>query len=100
MLSMPDITQHSAQSDQSGTNRPVRDVADGYVEQLAELNPILATALGLPIGQDRLPDLSPSGEQAQDELRDATLTKLTEAERAAEAAGGFVDADERRCARL
>ncbi len=100
MLSMPDITQHSAQSDQSGTNRPVRDVADGYVQQLAELNPILATALGLPVGQDRLPDLSPSGERAQDELRDATLAKLTEAEHAAEAAGGFADPDERRCARL
>jgi hypothetical protein len=41
--------------------QPVRDVADAYVQELAELNPALATAIGLPVGQDRLPDLSPAG---------------------------------------
>ncbi|HXW47676.1 MAG TPA: DUF885 domain-containing protein [Streptosporangiaceae bacterium] len=80
------------------SQRPVRDAADGYVRQLAELNPILATSLGFPVGQDRLPDLSPAGEQAEDDLRVATLEKLTEIERASE--HGFADADERRCARL
>jgi uncharacterized protein (DUF885 family) len=97
MLCMADITQTSQPS---AAGRPVRDTADAYVTDLAELNPLLATSLGLPVGQDRLPDLSPAGQQADDDLRNATLAKLTEVERAAEAAGGFADADERRCARL
>jgi len=90
MLTMTDTTQAS--------QRPVRDAADAYVDRLAELNPILATSLGFAVGQDRLPDLSPAGEQAEDELRIATLARLAEVERAAEP--GFADADERRCARL
>jgi uncharacterized protein (DUF885 family) len=97
---MPDITQHSAQSAQFAANHPVRDVADAYVTERAELNPLLATSLGLATGQDRLPDLSPAGQQAEDDLQTATLARLAEAERAAEAAGGFADDDERRCARL
>jgi len=94
---MTDMTQTS-QPPASG--RPVRDVADSYVTDLAELNPILATMLGLPMGQDRLPDLSPAGQQAEDDLRDATLARLAEVEQAAAANGGFADDDERRCARL
>jgi len=73
--------------------RPVRDVADGYVSALAELDPILATALGLRPGEDRLPDLSPAGQDATDDLARATLAELgtvTEVH----------DGDERRCARL
>ncbi len=77
-----------------------RALADAYVQQLAELDPLLATMLGLPVGQDRLPDLSPAGQQALDELRKATLAKLDAAERVAGSAGGFADADDRRCARL
>jgi uncharacterized protein (DUF885 family) len=80
--------------------RHVRDVADSYVQDLAELNPLVATMLGLPVGQDRLPDLSPAGQQAEDDLRTATLAKLATAERAALTGIGFADADERRCARL
>jgi uncharacterized protein (DUF885 family) len=98
MLCMPEMTQ-SPQS-QPASARPVRDIADVYVEQMAELNPLLATSLGLPIGQDRLPDLSPAGEQAEDALKLATLARLTEAEAAAAANGGFANDDERRCARL
>jgi uncharacterized protein (DUF885 family) len=97
MLCMSDITQTSQTS---ASVRPVRDTADAYVTELAELNPLLATSLGLPVGQDRLPDLSPAGQQADDDLRRATLAKLAEVERAADAAGGFADGDERRCARL
>jgi uncharacterized protein (DUF885 family) len=80
--------------------RPVRDVADAYVDQLAVLNPILATSIGVPVGQDRLPDLSPAGDRAETELRVATLAKLGDVERAAAANGGFADDDDRRCARL
>src|SRR5580658_2107606 len=93
MLVMAENTHPSA-------SRPVRDVADGYVDQLAVLNPILATMLGVPVAQDRLPDLSPAGDQAEDELRVATLAKLADVERAAAENGGFADADDRRCAKL
>jgi uncharacterized protein (DUF885 family) len=70
-------------------------VADAYVASLAELNPLLGTRLGLRPDEDRLPDLSPAGQQARDELARSTLATLGIAERAAGAAG-----DERRCARL
>ncbi|MBO0807755.1 MAG: DUF885 family protein, partial [Actinobacteria bacterium] len=72
--------------------RAVRDAADQYVASLAGLDPLLATMLGLPEGQDRLPDLSPSGQQAKDDLARATLARL----------GGLTPAgaDERRCGRL
>jgi len=51
-------------------------VADGYVSALAELDPILATALGLRPGEDRLPDLSPAGQDAMDDLARTTLADL------------------------
>jgi uncharacterized protein (DUF885 family) len=92
---MPDTTPAGTDS-----GRHVRDVADSYVQDLAELNPLVATMLGLPVGQDRLPDLSPAGQQAEDDLRAATLARLAAVERDAVANGGFADADERRCARL
>jgi uncharacterized protein (DUF885 family) len=79
--------------------RPVRDAADTFVRQAAELNPLIATNLGLASGQDELPDLSPAGLRARDDLRRATLAGLADLEHAA-GAGGFADADERRCARL
>ena len=79
--------------------RPIRDAADAYVSAAAELNPLLATMLGLPDGQDRLPDLSPAGQEASDELVRATLGRLSEVESAV-SGGGVADADERRCARL
>jgi uncharacterized protein (DUF885 family) len=91
---MPSMTQPPPAS------RPVRNLADAYVLEYAELDPLVATMLGLPEGQDDLPDLSPAGYQARDELRRATQAQLMDAELAAEASGGFRDADERRCARL
>ncbi|HKB30168.1 MAG TPA: DUF885 domain-containing protein [Streptosporangiaceae bacterium] len=100
------------------TNAPraVRDVADAYVFSLAELNPLIATRLGLRRDEDRLPDLSPAGQQAKDELARFTLERLGSAERAARSgsvagsgpgagpgsgpAAGTAAGDERRCARL
>jgi len=87
-MAMPDNT-HSF-------SRPVRDVADAYVLSLAELNPLVASRLGLRPGEDRLPDLSPAGQQASDELARSTLAELDSAERAAVPGNG----DERRCGRL
>jgi uncharacterized protein (DUF885 family) len=39
----------------------VREVADTYIEQMAALDPVAATAWGVPGHDDRLPDLSPDG---------------------------------------
>ncbi|SDE49933.1 DUF885 domain-containing protein [Pseudonocardia oroxyli] len=75
--------------------RTFRDLADAHVAAHAELDPLLATSLGLPTGQDRLPDLSPAGDEALAALEQETL-------RALDAAGtpDDEDGDERRCARL
>ncbi len=87
-------------SAQPASVRPVRDAADRYVQDYAELDPLVATEFGLPVGQDRLPDLSPAGQQELDGLRRRTLAALAELEQEAAAAGGFADPHERRCARL
>jgi len=100
---MSSMTHTSAGTDQPGAAsgpRPVRDIADDFVQRLAGLDPVLATHLGLPQGQDELPDLSPAGDEAQAELQRATLARLAEEEKAAAGAGGLADDDERRCARL
>ncbi|WP_409328626.1 DUF885 domain-containing protein [Trujillonella humicola] len=67
-----------------------RQLADRYVGQLCELDPLVATSLGS--ASDRLPDPSPEGLEARAELARRTLAEL---------AG--VPSDEpgaRRCARL
>ncbi|GAA1383089.1 DUF885 domain-containing protein [Kitasatospora putterlickiae] len=80
-----------------------RSVADAYVRDLAELDPLTAVYLGLNPEDDRLPDLSPAGAEAIAELGRATLARLDGAEAAldaAEASGTPRDEAERRCARL
>jgi uncharacterized protein (DUF885 family) len=76
--------------------RPVRAAADSYVAALTELDPFLATSLGIRPAEDRIPDLSPEGQQARDDLARSALTGLDTL------LGGAVpdDGDERRCARL
>jgi uncharacterized protein (DUF885 family) len=106
---MPDTTNDStAKSRTDGQvppgSRAVRTVADDYVRALADLDPIVATSLGLRPGEDGMPDLSPAGQEALDDLARSTLTALTSAEAAAdtvpETAGNGSGGDERRCARL
>ncbi len=92
MLDMADVTEHP--------DRRIRDLADAFVHALAELDPLVATYLGLPVGQDRLRDFSPAGQEALDDLLRSTLASLAGAEQEAGAAGGLANADERRCARL
>ncbi|MFJ9696601.1 DUF885 domain-containing protein [Kitasatospora sp. NPDC101183] len=75
-----------------------RRLADEYVRELAELNPLIAVYLGLNPESDALPDLSPAGAEALADLARRTLARLDEAERAT-AEGEDADA-ERRCARL
>ena len=92
----------------AAASRPARDLADSYVSALAELNPLLATMLGLRPDEDRMPDLSPSGYQAADELARRTLAGLPSGEHGPAHAHGQADgqadvagdADDRRCARL
>ena len=83
----------------SGSARPIRDVADGYVTRVAELDPRIATYIGLPVGEDRLPDLSPAGRAAMDELARSTLAELDAADREASPGPASTDA-ERLCGRL
>lgn len=76
-------------------DRAVRDVADAYVAGYARADPATATYLGVPVGEDEMPDLSPDGRTAIDDLSRATLADLDRAEQA----GPRGDV-ERRCGRL
>ncbi|WP_326794406.1 DUF885 domain-containing protein [Streptomyces sp. NBC_01808] len=80
----------------STNQRMPRQVADAYVDDLIDLDPISGTMLGVPESSRALPDFSPDGQQAVAELGRATLAALDEAERLP---GADSDA-ERRCARL
>ncbi|MEO3762634.1 DUF885 domain-containing protein [Streptomyces sp. B8F3] len=80
----------------STNQRMPRQVADAYVDDLIDLDPISGTMLGVPESSRALPDFSPDGQQAVAELGRATLAALDEAERQP---GADSDA-ERRCGRL
>src|SRR5690606_28984474 len=71
-----------------------RQLADAYVLDLAELNPLLSTALGMRPHEDRVPDLSPAGHAAEVERAERALAALDELD------GGDLDELERRCATL
>jgi uncharacterized protein (DUF885 family) len=66
----------------SGTQpeRTVDAIAERYVEEAAALHPVLATYYGIAGHDDRLPDLSPAGFDARDELTRNTLRELRAAE--------------------
>ena len=74
-----------------------RQVADAYVDELIELDPITGTYLGVPESSSRLPDFSPAGPGGRSpSWRGPPCDRLDEAERRPGA-----DSDvERRCARL
>ncbi|MGY1750674.1 DUF885 domain-containing protein [Modestobacter sp. SYSU DS0511] len=78
--------------------RTPRQVADAYVEAISDLDPLVATALGTRPGDDRLPDTSPAGAEAEAELARRTLTELDRV--LAEDPALAEDPVERRCARL
>ena len=73
-------------------------MADAYVDAVCDLDPIVATSLGTRPGDDRLPDTSPAGLEAEAELLRRTLDGLDRVL----AADPSLDDDpvERRCARL
>ncbi|HEY3904392.1 MAG TPA: DUF885 domain-containing protein [Streptosporangiaceae bacterium] len=70
-----------------------RAIADRYVIELAELDPLISTKLGLRPDEDRLPDQSPEGHEARMSLIRSTLAELA-------AAPAPADRDDKRCARL
>ncbi|MQY21595.1 DUF885 domain-containing protein [Nocardia macrotermitis] len=78
------------------TNPLPRQVADAYVDELIDLDPVIGTYLGAQRSSSTLPDLSPAGQEAAAALAHRTLTRLDAAEQQPGA-----DSDlERRCARL
>jgi uncharacterized protein (DUF885 family) len=54
----------------------INDLADRYVDELAQLHPIAATYLGIPGYDHLLPDLSPDGYEALADHARRTLTEL------------------------
>ena len=57
----------------------VREVADGYITRMAAIDPLAATAWGIPGYDDRLPDLSPAGLEERADLQRATLAAVAAA---------------------
>jgi uncharacterized protein (DUF885 family) len=57
----------------------VYEIADHFIDELAALDPISATSMGVKGHDDRLTDLSPAGHAAQDELVTRTLAELAAA---------------------
>ncbi|MCB5909218.1 DUF885 domain-containing protein [Streptomyces pinistramenti] len=84
-----------SQNHASGGQLP-RQISDAYVDTLIDLDPITGTFLGIAESSGRLPDLSPTGQEALAQLARTTLDRLTEAE----ALPGADSAAEQRCARL
>ncbi|WP_031513509.1 DUF885 domain-containing protein [Streptomyces sp. NRRL F-5123] len=82
-------------SNLTSTSLP-REVADAYVDDLIELDPLLGTYLGVASAARRLPDFSPAGADRLAALNRRTLERLA----AAEAVDGAGSGVERRCARL
>jgi uncharacterized protein (DUF885 family) len=63
----------------ANTTSPVYEIADRFIDELAALDPISATLMGVKGHDDRLTDLSPAGHAAQDELTTRTLQALAAA---------------------
>ncbi len=62
------------------TERRVDAISEQYVEDHAALDPTMATYLGIPGYDDQLPDLSPDGFAAREELTARALADATAAE--------------------
>ncbi|MFC1417286.1 DUF885 domain-containing protein [Streptacidiphilus cavernicola] len=77
------------------TQQAPRQLADSYLEALVAHDPIVAVGLGVDLDDDRQPDLSPEGFEAEAELARRTLADL-----AALPAEARADPAEAACARL
>src|SRR5438445_12658315 len=63
----------------------VFEIADRYVDQLAALEPLMATSMGIPGHEREMPDLSPAGPARVAELNRKTSAELTKAPTESEA---------------
>jgi len=61
------------------TGVSIAAIADAYIDELAALNPMEATFMGVAGHDDRLPDLSPEGVAAEADLARRTLASLAAA---------------------
>src|SRR6202165_3442638 len=57
----------------------VFEIADSYVDQIAALEPLAATSMGIPGHERKMPDLSPAGPARVAELNRKTSAALTKA---------------------
>ena len=57
----------------------INDLSNAYVAELARRSPLMATYIGIPVGQNRLDDLSPAGLADANELVTSTLKSLAAA---------------------
>jgi uncharacterized protein (DUF885 family) len=57
----------------------VYSIADRYIDELAALDPIAATGMGIAGYDDQLPDLSPDGAASRDALHARTLASVASA---------------------
>ncbi len=55
---------------------PIDALAEDYARQLADLNPVAASEIGLTGYADKLPDYSPAGAEALDSVQAHTLERL------------------------
>lgn len=60
--------------------RGVHEISDRYVQELAELDPITATVLGIPGHDEELTDYSPDGHRARADLARRALAEMRAAE--------------------
>ncbi len=79
----------------SGPDRTVDAITDRFVEDAARLDPIVATYVGITSHDDELPDYSPDGFAAREEMVAASLAAARAAtpvdEREAVARDAFVE---------
>ena len=63
------------------SERPVDAISERYVEESAALEPLMATYLGIAGYEDKLPDLTPDGSGAREQLTRDALAARTSARR-------------------
>ena len=74
-----DAASNRAPGSTARTQSAIGELSDGFVQRLAEISPMTATALGIPGHDDRLDDLSPDGLARLNELVESTVAALTAA---------------------
>lgn len=66
--------------DMASDHEGVHQISDRFVDELAELDPIAGTYLGIPGGDEELTDYSPDGHKARADLARLALSEVSAAE--------------------